>query len=74
MQTTDTNQTRPTRSSALPDSTPKLQPAPRTNGVVGQEQGVLYVGIDLGTSRTSVSASNGVRETRSISIGRSATA
>src|SRR5258708_7464108 len=27
------------------------------------EKGVLYVGIDLGTSRTSVSASNGVRET-----------
>jgi rod shape-determining protein MreB len=26
-------------------------------------KGVLYVGIDLGTSRTSVSASNGVRET-----------
>jgi rod shape-determining protein MreB and related proteins len=28
-----------------------------------QEEGVLYLGIDLGTSRTSVSASNGVRET-----------
>ena len=28
-----------------------------------KDQGVLYVGIDLGTSRTSVSASNGVRET-----------
>src|SRR5579871_1211633 len=27
------------------------------------EKGVLYVGIDLGTSRTSVAASNGVRET-----------
>lgn len=27
------------------------------------EDGVLYVGIDLGTSRTSISASNGVRET-----------
>src|SRR5262245_58610264 len=25
--------------------------------------GVLYIGMDLGTSRTSVSASNGVRET-----------
>jgi rod shape-determining protein MreB len=28
-----------------------------------KEHGVLYLGIDLGTSRTSVSASNGVRET-----------
>jgi rod shape-determining protein MreB len=28
-----------------------------------KEEGVLYLGIDLGTSRTSVSASNGVRET-----------
>jgi rod shape-determining protein MreB and related proteins len=27
------------------------------------KDGVLYIGIDLGTSRTSVSASNGVRET-----------
>src|SRR5204862_2335385 len=27
-----------------------------------KEHGVLYLGIDLGTSRTSVSASNGVRE------------
>jgi len=29
----------------------------------GKDHGVLYMGIDLGTSRTSVSASNGVRET-----------
>jgi len=28
-----------------------------------KEHGVLYIGMDLGTSRTSVSASNGVRET-----------
>jgi len=28
----------------------------------GKDHGVLYIGIDLGTSRTSVSASNGVRE------------
>ena len=28
-----------------------------------REKGVLYVGIDLGTSRTSVAASNGVRQT-----------
>src|SRR6188508_628955 len=30
---------------------------------VKKDHGVLYMGIDLGTSRTSVSASNGVRET-----------
>ena len=28
-----------------------------------ERKGVLYIGIDLGTSRTSVAASNGVRET-----------
>jgi rod shape-determining protein MreB and related proteins len=28
-----------------------------------RQRGILYLGIDLGTSRTSVSASNGVRET-----------
>lgn len=28
-----------------------------------QDSGVLYLGIDLGTSRTSVSSSNGIRET-----------
>jgi rod shape-determining protein MreB len=30
---------------------------------VRKDHGVLYIGMDLGTSRTSVSASNGVRET-----------
>ena len=33
------------------------------------DQGVLYLGIDLGTSRTSVSASNGVRETVASFVG-----
>jgi len=32
-------------------------------------EGVLYLGIDLGTSRTSVSASNGVRETVASFVG-----
>ncbi len=32
-------------------------------------QGVLYLGIDLGTSRTSVSASNGVRESLASYVG-----
>jgi rod shape-determining protein MreB len=35
----------------------------------GKDQGVLYLGIDLGTSRTSVSASNGVRETVASLVG-----
>jgi len=34
-----------------------------------KDHGVLYMGIDLGTSRTSVSASNGVRETISSYVG-----
>jgi rod shape-determining protein MreB len=34
-----------------------------------KDHGVLYMGIDLGTSRTSVSASNGVRETVSSYVG-----
>jgi len=32
-------------------------------GEVEKGHGILYLGVDLGTSRTSVSASNGVRET-----------
>ena len=36
---------------------------------LGQDQGVLYLGIDLGTSRTSVTASNGVRETIESFVG-----
>ncbi len=34
-----------------------------------KKEGVLYMGIDLGTSRTSVSASNGVRETVESFVG-----
>lgn len=34
-----------------------------------KENGVLYMGIDLGTSRTSVSASNGVRESMPSFVG-----
>ena len=35
----------------------------KTDAAVKKDHGVLYIGMDLGTSRTSVSASNGVRET-----------
>ena len=34
-----------------------------------KDHGVLYIGMDLGTSRTSVSASNGVRETVYSTVG-----
>ncbi|MFO0982665.1 MAG: MamK family actin-like protein [Planctomycetota bacterium] len=34
-----------------------------THDTSTKEQGVLYIGMDLGTSRTSIAASNGVRET-----------
>ncbi|MFN3241171.1 MAG: MamK family actin-like protein [Planctomycetota bacterium] len=34
-----------------------------------KDHGVLYIGMDLGTSRTSVSASNGVRETVFSTVG-----
>ena len=52
---------------AIADSTPKT-PVHRTGQSSNESEakkteGVLYLGIDLGTSRTSVSASNGVRET-----------
>ena len=32
-------------------------------------EGVLYIGIDLGTSRTAVAASNGVRESVASFVG-----
>jgi len=42
---------------------------PGSNGATRVEKGVLYLGIDLGTSRTSVSASNGVRESLASYVG-----
>ncbi len=39
------------------------------NDTANKTEGVLYLGIDLGTSRTSVSASNGVRETVASFVG-----
>ncbi|MGE0710062.1 MAG: MamK family actin-like protein [Planctomycetota bacterium] len=41
----------------------------RLNYRKGESDSILYVGIDLGTSRTSISASNGVRETVSSIVG-----
>ena len=42
---------------------------PPASAEAQKDHGVLYLGIDLGTSRTSVSASNGVRETVSSYVG-----
>ena len=41
----------------------------KANFTAKKEEGVLYLGIDLGTSRTSVSASNGVRDTVASYVG-----
>ncbi len=43
--------------------------AKQSSEETNKDQGVLYLGIDLGTSRTSVSASNGVRETVASYVG-----
>ncbi len=48
---------------------PAARPKDQGEGATGKNHGVLYLGIDLGTSRTSVSASNGVRETVSSYVG-----
>ena len=40
-----------------------------TSDTSDKKDGVLYLGIDLGTSRTSVTASNGVRETIQSFVG-----
>ncbi|MGE3171128.1 MAG: MamK family actin-like protein [Planctomycetota bacterium] len=47
----------------MTDETTMTPPQPTTEPAAPKkEHGVLYIGMDLGTSRTSVSASNGVRE------------
>jgi rod shape-determining protein MreB len=43
--------------------------AKQSSEATNQDQGVLYLGIDLGTSRTSVTGSNGVRETVASYVG-----
>jgi len=44
-------------------------PAPATSAEVVKDHGVLYIGMDLGTSRTAISASNGVRESMHSVVG-----
>ncbi len=45
------------------------EPAQDSSDEPQKDHGVLYLGIDLGTSRTSVCASNGVRETMESFVG-----
>lgn len=47
----------------------KKDPETNESGKTEKEHGVLYVGVDLGTSRTSIACSNGVRETVASAIG-----
>jgi rod shape-determining protein MreB len=51
------------------EATPKEQVTMNEPKKVDQEVGVLYVGMDLGTSRTSIAASNGKRETVASVVG-----
>jgi rod shape-determining protein MreB and related proteins len=58
-----------TSNSSTSQSKPGREPAAESNSENGHTEGVLYLGIDLGTSRTSVSASNGVRESMPSFVG-----
>ena len=50
-------------------TTPDVQPQAEPEAKTQKDHGVLYVGVDLGTSRTSIACSNGVRETVPSVIG-----
>jgi len=56
---------KPEKSGSSQQPAANAAPAPNTT----KSHGVLYVGVDLGTSRTSVSGSNGVRETTASVVG-----
>ncbi|MBK7877460.1 MAG: rod shape-determining protein [Planctomycetes bacterium] len=49
--------------------TATMDPSRETSNEVKKDHGVLYLGIDLGTSRTSVASSNGQRVTISSHVG-----
>jgi rod shape-determining protein MreB len=70
MQTTDalSIQSKP-RVAHRDDAHPEPAGVSTPDGAVEKDQGVLYLGIDFGTSRTSVSASNGVRESMPSFVG-----
>ena len=51
---------------ALPETPPST---PSTEPETSKKHGVLYIGMDLGTSRTAITASNGVRESMFSVVG-----
>lgn len=70
MQTTETTSRQPsTPRQTIPEVRRERQALSGDDGAPRKEHGVLYLGIDLGTSRTSVSASNGVRESMPSFVG-----
>jgi len=66
--TTETKDSTKKASTSTTTPTATSTSAP-SNTSTDEDEGVLYMGIDLGTSRTSVSASNGVRETVASFVG-----
>ena len=69
MKTTETTHTQ-TRTARRDDAEERPgHDSAEDNGDPKRTEGVLYLGIDLGTSRTSVSASNGVRESMASFVG-----
>ena len=58
---TDMQEDAPTQTVDAPTATVEVS--------ASKEEGVLYLGIDLGTSRTSVTSSNGIRETVASFVG-----
>jgi rod shape-determining protein MreB len=57
------------KKSPTPSGTATMDPTRETSEEVKKDHGVLYLGIDLGTSRSSVAASNGQRVTISSHVG-----
>ncbi len=65
---TKTNEDTTTATATAPNDETRV-PTTTMGDDNGKDSGVLYLGIDLGTSRTSVSASNGVRESVASFVG-----
>src|SRR5262245_47630571 len=67
--TTSETKSKPTGGSITPQMSVTTDETTNTDEGMKTETGVLYLGIDLGTSRTSVAASNGQRVTLSSHVG-----
>ncbi len=67
---TDNDEEYPTYEEGDHEGSTSVESGPiKANFTAKKSEGVLYLGIDLGTSRTSVSASNGVRDTVASYVG-----